>query len=124
MAETLEKPLQGRHYAVVVLGDLGRSPRMQYHTLSFVKEGATVSFVGQEGENCIDAVEQNSNINIIRMQRRCSPRSRRCFVLYAPFKVLFQILQLFWVICFSIRRPDAVLVQNPPRYGALPELSI
>lgn len=36
-------------YQVLVLGDLGRSPRMQYHALSIVKSGARVDLVGYRG---------------------------------------------------------------------------
>ena len=35
---------------VVVLGDLGRSPRMLYHSLSFSKEGFHVDMVGYAGK--------------------------------------------------------------------------
>ncbi len=34
---------------VVVLGDAGRSPRMQYHCLSLVQQKYTVDFVGYGG---------------------------------------------------------------------------
>ena len=34
---------------VVVLGDIGRSPRMQYHSLSLSKHGFKVKFVGYSG---------------------------------------------------------------------------
>ena len=44
---TKKRPL---HIIVVVLGDLGRSPRMQYHASSLLKEGHTVSLVGYNGE--------------------------------------------------------------------------
>ena len=36
-------------YQVLVLGDLGRSPRMQYHALSIVRSGAKVDLVGYTG---------------------------------------------------------------------------
>jgi len=36
--------------AVVVLGDIGRSPRMQYHALSLCREGYDVDFVGYGGK--------------------------------------------------------------------------
>lgn len=35
---------------VLVLGDIGRSPRMQYHALSIVKNGGLVDLVGYLGE--------------------------------------------------------------------------
>lgn len=34
---------------VVVLGDVGRSPRMQYHALSIAKHGGTVDVIGYNG---------------------------------------------------------------------------
>jgi len=36
--------------AVVVLGDIGRSPRMQYHALSLCREGYHVDIVGYGGK--------------------------------------------------------------------------
>mmetsp|Transcript_39245 Transcript_39245/g.118029 ORF Transcript_39245/g.118029 Transcript_39245/m.118029 type:complete len:540 (-) Transcript_39245:335-1954(-) len=42
-----------KHVAVVVLGDLGRSPRMQYHALSLLREGHLVTLVGYDGEGLI-----------------------------------------------------------------------
>lgn len=35
---------------VVVLGDIGRSPRMQYHALSIAKHGGIVDLIGYRGE--------------------------------------------------------------------------
>lgn len=35
-----------RHVIVVVLGDVGRSPRMQYHALSLAKWGFSVTLLG------------------------------------------------------------------------------
>jgi beta-1,4-mannosyltransferase len=34
---------------IVVLGDIGRSPRMQYHALSIAKHGGKVFLVGYQG---------------------------------------------------------------------------
>ena len=34
---------------VLVLGDIGRSPRMQYHTLSIAKHGGFVDLIGYQG---------------------------------------------------------------------------
>lgn len=35
---------------VLVLGDIGRSPRMQYHALSIAKHGGTVDLIGYHGK--------------------------------------------------------------------------
>jgi len=34
---------------VLVLGDIGRSPRMQYHALSIAKHGGQVDLIGYKG---------------------------------------------------------------------------
>lgn len=39
---------------VLVLGDIGRSPRMQYHALSIAKHGGDVQLIGYQGKlNCV-----------------------------------------------------------------------
>lgn len=38
-----------RRVVVLVLGDIGRSPRMQYHCLSIARKGGIVDLVGYEG---------------------------------------------------------------------------
>ncbi len=40
---------QGRTVQIVVLGDIGRSPRMQYHALSVAKHGGRVFLIGYQG---------------------------------------------------------------------------
>lgn len=42
---------------VVVLGDVGRSPRMQYHSLSLVQQEFTVDLIGYGGNKLIVMVE-------------------------------------------------------------------
>ena len=38
-----------RRHQVVVLGDIGRSPRMQYHAISMAKNGGPVDLIGYLG---------------------------------------------------------------------------
>jgi beta-1,4-mannosyltransferase len=40
---------RGMTVQIVVLGDIGRSPRMQYHALSIAKHGGKVFLVGYRG---------------------------------------------------------------------------
>lgn len=37
---------------LLVLGDIGRSPRMQYHAMSIAKHGGRVDVMGYEGGVC------------------------------------------------------------------------
>ena len=36
---------------ILVLGDIGRSPRMQYHALSIAKNGGQVDLIGYKGSS-------------------------------------------------------------------------
>ena len=47
---------------VLVMGDVGRSPRMQYHALSLANAAQTrrIFLVGYRGERAVPAVEENA----------------------------------------------------------------
>lgn len=47
-----EKP-EDEHIQILVLGDIGRSPRMQYHAISVAKHGRKVDIVGYKGQSSI-----------------------------------------------------------------------
>ena len=63
------------HFAVIVLGDVGRSPRMQYHTRSLLEQGHYVSLVGYTGEDLIpdlnelEAVKSSEGENLLHVVR-------------------------------------------------------
>ena len=42
--------VEDEHVQVLVLGDIGRSPRMQYHAISLAKTGRKVDLIGYKGE--------------------------------------------------------------------------
>lgn len=52
-----------RSVQIVVLGDIGRSPRMQYHALSVAKHGGTAEIVGFLGKFvrwvCVQIMDEN-----------------------------------------------------------------
>jgi beta-1,4-mannosyltransferase len=41
---------------VLVLGDIGRSPRMQYHAMSIAKHGGRVDVVGYKGKDELQCI--------------------------------------------------------------------
>ena len=120
-----------KRVAIVVLGDVGRSPRMQYHALSFAKAQVQVDLIGYSGACLSESCEFNFHKisfilfagNAPRPEVSSSPyiefrriRSfpslpRVLFLLYAPIKIFFQILQLFWILLFSITKPNAIMGQ-------------
>ncbi|KAK9762138.1 mannosyltransferase [Basidiobolus ranarum] len=111
-----------KRVTLLVLGDIGRSPRMQYHALSFAEHGYFVDFVGYEGSLPMEGITNSSFIQLHYIQApwKLPPGlPKLVFLLYAPFKVLFQIIQLFWILLFTISRPNYIFLQNPP---AIPTL--
>ena len=110
--------------AVLVLGDVGRSPRMQYHALSLAAPHRRVLLMGYRGERCVPDVEkQPERIEQVLLSPDLIPRPRRraLYAFYAPLKAILQVLQLLWALLVARRRPDVLLVQTPP---AIPTLAV
>src|SRR5688500_5473138 len=110
--------------AVIVLGDVGRSPRMQYHAVSLAAAGSDVDLIGLEGAAPIPAVATNARIRVHRLRDRAfAGRARggvRRFVWGSALRAVGQGVRLFGTL-IRIPRPDVILVQTPP---AVPALSI
>ncbi|CAG8704815.1 19651_t:CDS:2 [Gigaspora rosea] len=111
-----------KNVTIVVLGDIGRSPRMQYHALSFAQNGWKVDLVGYDGAKPLTSITDNQNINIHYISHPWHlPDSlpKLLFLVYAPIKVYIQILLLYWTLFARINRPNYILVQNPPSIPTL-----
>ncbi|RKP34834.1 hypothetical protein BJ085DRAFT_43369 [Dimargaris cristalligena] len=109
---------------IVVLGDIGRSPRMQNHALSLAENGLDVDLVGYRGSKPPESLLSSNRINLHYLQEPWRPppgSSKLLFLLNAPFKILYQTLQLFWLLSIILPSPQFLLVQNPP---AIPTLFI
>jgi len=60
----LKKFKSGNNVCVLVLGDIGRSPRMQYHAISFAREGFTVDIVGYPGSPPMREIGENARVRV------------------------------------------------------------
>ena len=112
------------HVVVVVLGDLGRSPRMQYHCQSLLDAGHFVSFVGYSGEALIDNLVQHEGKRMRVIRFHVPTFFENKTLLYAVWRLVSLSLFLAHALFFSVgsHTPvDFVLVQNPP---ALPLLAL
>ena len=111
--------------SVVVLGDVGRSPRMQYHALSLASGPADVDVVGYPGSTPHRKVREQAGIRWHYLRPLWFFRPKRLprllFLGNSLLKVLSECLQLAWLLLFATRKPDVVLVQNPP---AIPTLLV
>ncbi|GAQ82578.1 beta-1,4-mannosyltransferase [Klebsormidium nitens] len=108
---------------VVVLGDLGRSPRMQYHALSLAEQAELqVDVVAHAGSEPLTALKEHPNVHLHLSSPPWSANLPRVmYLLLLPFKVLAQFVSLLWVLCVTIPPPDFIIVQNPP---SIPSLTV
>lgn len=110
---------------VVVLGDVGRSPRMQYQALSLASELAEVDLVGYAGSLPHGAVQDHAHIALHWLRPRFFRQKRKLrhagFLAASVLAVLEQSARLLWTLLFVVRQPDFILVQNPP---AVPTLAV
>ncbi|XP_077762648.1 chitobiosyldiphosphodolichol beta-mannosyltransferase isoform X4 [Canis aureus] len=106
-----------RHVLMVVLGDVGRSPRMQYHALSFVQSGFAVTLLGFCNSRPYEELLQNSRIQIVSLTE-LQKLPVGPYIFQYGLKVVFQSVHLLWkLIC---REPAAyIFLQNPPGLPAI-----
>lgn len=97
---------------IFVLGDLGHSPRMNYHAKSFAQLDYYVNLCGYIDTHPSNDIIDDANIEIhpiVSMQNR----HKLPFVLFAITKILNQIKQLISLL-FEVKRCNYILIQNPP----------
>jgi beta-1,4-mannosyltransferase len=107
---------------IVVLGDLGRSPRMQYHAQALAAHDIDVDVVAHAGTRPPSALLDHPRIALHLLPPRSErTRSRATFVVAAALAMLGHALRLVWLLLFTVRKPDVLLVQSPP---AIPTLLV
>ena len=102
---------------VVVLGDFGRSPRMQYHALSLADSlGAdvdVVAYVGSEPRREV-AVHPNIRMALIPPPPAWTNARRVPRIVALAVRVATQTAQMLWTTAVALPRPTHVLLQTPP----------
>ncbi|KAI8931375.1 hypothetical protein NX059_011709 [Plenodomus lindquistii] len=109
---------------VVVLGDIGRSPRMQYHALSIAKHGGKVFLIGYQESEIHPDIVSNPLIEILPLVPApdyLRSSSKLLFPILAPLKVLWQIWSLYRALGYRCEPARWMLVQNPP---SIPTLAV
>ena len=106
----------------MVLGDLGRSPRLQYHAEALALSSVDVDVIAYEGETPGGILDDRSRITIhVLTSGRARHVPRALYVSHALRRVLAQTWQLLWLLLVHTRKPDVILVQSPP---AIPVLAV
>lgn len=105
---------------VVVLGDLGRSPRMQLHALALAQTVGQVTLVGEAGSRVYEAVARHPHIKLRLIHPWPKRESMKHSGLRSLLRVLWQAFRLLYIL-LSSARAQVILLQTPP---ALPSLSL
>ncbi|TRY62632.1 hypothetical protein TCAL_08693 [Tigriopus californicus] len=109
-----------KRVCVIVLGDLGRSPRMCNHAVSLANQGFNVRLIGYPGSNVPTGVRSNANVSIIHMKPFPLPRTGSIpQVVVFALKVIWQSLMLCMALPLFFA-PHVILLQNPPTIPCLP----
>ena len=109
---------------VVVLGDIGRSPRMQYHALSIAAQGGRAVIVGYADSDIHPDILANRLISILPIPtfpKYLQTSNKLLFLLTAPLKVLHQIFSLYHALGYQTAAAKWMVVQNPP---SIPTLAV
>lgn len=105
---------------VVVLGDIGRSPRMQYHALSIANYGGHVDLIGYVDSEIHPDVLASRMISVLPIPPfPYATKSSLLFLLSAPLKVLWQFQALYHALGYRSKAAKWMLVQNPPSIPTL-----
>ncbi|XP_034046442.1 chitobiosyldiphosphodolichol beta-mannosyltransferase [Thalassophryne amazonica] len=101
-----------RRVCVLVLGDIGRSPRVQYHSLALSRNGYDVTFVGFFDTNPHPDVLRDEKIKIVPIAEVMGIQVGSKMITYVT-KVIIQFLQLLYLL-LKMERQTHILMQNPP----------
>lgn len=110
-----------KHVVVIVLGDIGRSPRMQYHTLSLLEHGHYVTLIGYVGESLIPALEEptiddnknkkssssssptyHHNLRVLRMKPYTFSKNVRKSIIGHLIYYPLRLLSLIYCVCHTL----------------------
>ena len=106
--------------AIVVLGDLNRSPRMLNHCIAIseafpsIKE---ISLIGYNGGDIRDDISLNPKIKRYHISNTinhiCQRLPRIFFIFASFFKIIYQIFFMFFIL-LRIPKFKFLILQNPP----------
>eukprot|EP00117_Sycon_ciliatum_P000195 scpid68855/ scgid6362/ Chitobiosyldiphosphodolichol beta-mannosyltransferase; Asparagine-linked glycosylation protein 1 homolog; Beta-1,4-mannosyltransferase; GDP-Man:GlcNAc2-PP-dolichol mannosyltransferase; GDP-mannose-dolichol diphosphochitobiose mannosyltransferase len=112
---------RSKRACVLVLGDFGRSPRMQYHCWSLSRAGFDVDVVAYGGSEPHGSVRDDPKIKVALLRSLPAAINNLPRVAVYFVKVLLQSLQLFCTLYLWLPRASHLLLQNPP---AIPTMAV
>ncbi|CAD6581721.1 MAG: mannosyltransferase [Tremellales sp. Tagirdzhanova-0007] len=113
------KPLKRQTATILVLGDIGRSPRMMYHAESFAEHGWETMIIGYGDTSPIPALLEYRHVHILPLYNLPALISSLPWILRAPIKIVHQIASVYFCLAQIPFRTEILLVQNPPSIPTL-----
>lgn len=114
------RPPRKRAVTVLVLGDIGRSPRMMYHAASFARHGWETALVGYTDTPPVPALLEVPHVHIRGIANLPRALGALPWVVRAPLRVLLQVYSVLKICLFDIPvATELFLVQNPPSIPTL-----
>ncbi|GAA6057297.1 hypothetical protein JCM3770_001705 [Rhodotorula araucariae] len=113
-----------RSVALVVLGDIGRSPRMLYHAQSFAQNGFTTYVLAHRGAKPPKELGDNPLVRFVYLETPLASTSalpKPLFLACLPVRILLSAASLLYALLFLPAPPAFFFVQNPP---AIPTLAV
>ena len=106
--------------AILVLGDLNRSPRMLNHCVALSESFPNIqeiSLIGYDSTDIRKDISSNNKIKRYNISNRINKIfqhfPRIFFIFTSFFKILFQIFSMFFIL-FKIPKFSFLILQNPP----------
>ncbi|CAN8102627.1 unnamed protein product [Discula destructiva] len=100
---------------ILVLGDIGRSPRMQYHALSIAKHGGAVQIIGYHESTLIPDLAEHPNVQVFPLRAPGAWLKKLPFIVAGPLKVVFQVYSVGWALIYATEPAQWLIVQVCPR---------
>ncbi|WWC71762.1 uncharacterized protein I206_105721 [Kwoniella pini CBS 10737] len=119
---TTLRPSKRNTAIVLVLGDIGRSPRMMYHTSSLSKHNIETWLIGYGETTPIQNLIEDKNVHILPLDEPVKLLSNLPWIFRAPIRILYQIYSIINIIIWKIPyNTEYIFIQNPP---SIPTLAI
>ncbi|KAI0079046.1 glycosyltransferase family 33 protein [Panus rudis PR-1116 ss-1] len=108
-----------RSVAILVLGDIGRSPRMMYHAESFAENEFETYLIGNKGSKPIPSLMSIPHVHFLYLPNPPKPHGLP-FIIAGPRKVIHQVFSILDALLYRMPKPpEFILVQNPPSIPTL-----
>ncbi len=109
---------------VIVVDEIGKCPRIIYHTRSLIRGGCKVDLCGYESSNDVNSnINTNSILSELKLHKNLHihylPINFYKFPFFSTIKNFFSLNLHLYKLLYNLRGSDFILLQNPPSFPIL-----